>query len=276
MKRIVALAVCFAAMTGACFAQTDFITAYDRQIRNVGYSGVGVETILEKWEAAEPDNVLMWEGKINFHFNKNKNNQLVVKDCQKFMGSKAVLTLKDSLGRPVRYFEETFFDEAEFAECQKIIDKAIEMFPLELMFREYKVSTLMEYEKENPELAFSEAMKLIAWNKSASPKWETYYQPSVDGAFETTVQNFCYVLYNVGSEKSFEYFRQISAAMQKQYPKNANFICNLGSYYLVARDDPRTAIKYYAKVLKLDPENQMALTNKKLAEKKMALQSAKH
>lgn len=274
MKRLMTAAV-FAAICSVCPAQTDYRAAYERQVRNVGYCGVGVENILDKWEEADPGNIFAIEGRINYHYTKNQRTELVPMDKIKYMGKKAVLTMKDSLGLPVRYFEDVIFDDSQFAECQKLIDKAIESDPLELPFRENKVVTMIAYEKESPELAFGIIKDLIAFNKSSKPEWKSFGEPAAQGEFESLVQGFCFSLYTIGSEKSYLYFKEISALMAKQFPKNANFLCNVGTYYLIAADDPKTALKYYGKVLKSDPENEAAKANTLLAKKKIAAKKGK-
>ena len=44
-------------------------------------------------------------------------------------------------------------------------------------------------------------------------------------------------------------------------PKNTLFISNIGSYYLVAQSNPKTALKYYNKVLKIKPDDYTAIKN---------------
>lgn len=269
MKGILTAAL-LAANCIVCLAQTDFRASYERQVRNVGFSGVGVQTILDRWEEAEPGNVFAIEGRINYHFSKNQKTELVPMERTRYMGKKPVLTMKDSLGRPVRYFEDVIFDPEEFAQCQRVIDRAIENDPLELAFRESKVISMLAYEKESPELSYGIISDLIAYNKSARPKWKSLSEPAAEGEFEALIQDFCFSLFKTGSEQTYLYFKNISALMAKQFPKNLNFICNVGTYYLIAADDPKTALKYYGKVLKSDPGNETARTNSELARKKMA------
>ena len=274
MKRIVTAAV-LAAICIAGNAQTDYRAAYERQVRNVGYSGVGVETILDKWEEAEPGNIFAIEGRINYHYSKNQRTDLVPMDKMKYMGKKAVLTMKDSLGRPLRYFEDVIFDPEEFAMCQKLIDQAIESDPMELAYRENKVATMIAYEKETPELSYAIIKDLVDFDKSARPKWKSLGEEAAEGEFESLIQEFCFSLFSIGSDQSYLYFKEISAIMAKRFPKNYNFACNVGTYYLVAANDPKTALKYYTKVLKSDPENDVAKTNSALARKKMEMNAGK-
>jgi len=271
MKKIfIALALLLAG--SAAEAQTDFKASYDRQVRIVGYSGVGVETILDRWEEAEPDNIYMIEGRINYYYSKNQQSNVITSDKPKYLGNKPLISAKDSLGRPVNYFEDTVFDPDQFALCQKRIDKAIAEHPLELLYRENKITTLMAYEKESPELSYSCLVDLINYNKTNKPAWLFVDKPSQAGDFEALVQDFCFRFYTIGS---YEYFREISLMMNKLYPSNPVFLSNLGSYYLVVKQDNKQALKYYNKVLKADPSNEIALTNKAIVEKRIAASKKK-
>ena len=52
-------------------------------------------------------------------------------------------------------------------------------------------------------------------------------------------------------------------------PQNLSFINNMGSYHMVAKEDYKTALKYYKKVLKMDPTDMIALQNGAIAAKKL-------
>ena len=58
--------------------------------------------------------------------------------------------------------------------------------------------------------------------------------------------------------------------MSKQYPKNAVFVANIGSYWQVARKNPKQAVKYYKKALKIDPDDYAAGQNLKIVERQLA------
>ena len=49
------------------------------------------------------------------------------------------------------------------------------------------------------------------------------------------------------------------------FPDNTGFLNNIGSYYLIAKNDYKTAYKYYNKVLKMHPDDQAAIKNGLLA-----------
>lgn len=258
MKRIaIAAALLISALCGA----QDFKAQYDRQVRMVGYFGVGVETILNRWEEAEPENTAMLEGKFHYYFNKSKSSSVVPKYQAKFLGAEPVVTLKDSTGRDVGYFEEDFFVDSLFALSQKAIDRAISLEPSELAWRIDKISALLLYEKESPELAGGEIIKMADYQASKRPSWTHYGTPASEDTFIQAVQEYCFTFYRCGTPGSYEEFRKVSEKMNKLYPKNTDFISNLGSYYLVCQNSPKKAFKWYDKALKVNPSDYTAARN---------------
>ncbi|MBO4742279.1 MAG: hypothetical protein J5533_01470 [Bacteroidales bacterium] len=258
MKRIlIAAALLISALCGA----QDFKAQYDRQIRMVGYSGVGVETILNRWEEAEPDNTAMLEGRFHYYFAKSKSSSVVAKNQAKFLGAEPVITLKDSTGRDVGYFEEDFFVDSLFALSQKAVDRAIALEPSELAWRVDKINALILYEKESPELAGAEIIKMADYQASKHPEWTHYGKPVTEDTFIQAVQEYCFTFFRYGTPGSYEEFRKVSEKMNKLYPKNTDFINNLGSYYLVCQDSPKKALKWYGKSLKINPSDYSAARN---------------
>jgi tetratricopeptide (TPR) repeat protein len=258
MKRIaLAAALLISALCGA----QDFKAQYDRQTRMVGYSGVGVETILDRWEAAEPDNTAMLEGRFHYFFNKSKSTQVVAKNQAKYLGADPVISLKDSTGRDVGYFEENFFVDSLFALSQKAIDRAIALEPSELAWRVDKISSLILYEKESPELAGGEILRMIDYNAAKHPSWTHYGKPATEDTFIQAVQEYCFTFYRNGTPDSYGQFRTVSEKMNKLYPKKTDFINNLGAYYLVFKGAPKKALKWYEKSLKINPSDYSAARN---------------
>ena len=256
-----------AALLLACavsFGQDDpaaFKARYDRQVRMVGASGVGVETILDRWEAAFPDDPAMHEGRYSFCLGKARSTEVVPKDASKFLGADPVLTLKDSTGRDVNYFQEDFYVDSLFARSQSAIDKAIALAPSELGYRVDKITALMLYEKGSPDLATAELLKLIQYNKTAKPEW-TYCGLTVDeDTIVSTVQEYCYNFFRFATPGSYEAFKTVSEEMLKIYPKNTDFLSNVGSYWLVYKQNSRKALTWYNKVLKINPKDYTAAKN---------------
>ena len=57
--------------------------------------------------------------------------------------------------------------------------------------------------------------------------------------------------------------------MNEYFPKEADFLGNIGSYHLVVKKDFKTAIKYYDKALKIDPKDINIINNALLAARRM-------
>ena len=125
----------------------DFQDRYDLLVSKLGPTGVGIETLLDRWAAAYPDDVQMLTGKFSYWFSKSQTLQLVPKDQQKFLGETPTVVLKDSTGANVNYFQETMYDDELFGEAQKALEKAIQLYPDRLDLRFLKVASLIGYEK---------------------------------------------------------------------------------------------------------------------------------
>ena len=262
MKKILILSALL--VGAAAYAQTDaasYAARYERQVRNVGAAGVGVETILDRWEADFPDDPAVYDGRSKFYLAKSMSSSVVAKEGSKYLGADPLFSLKDSLGRDVNYFEERFFVDSLFALSQKAIDKAISLSPSELAYRVDKITALMLYEKGSPDLATQELLSLIAYNKSSAPEW-TYYGAAVDeDTFVSTIQEYCFNFYRFATPPSYEALKTVSETMLKLYPSNAGFMNNLGSYWLVYKKNPSKALKWYNKVLKKYPRDYNAAKN---------------
>ncbi len=264
MKRIILafslLLTCSAALDAQSVSE-DFRTRYQNLVKHVGVSGLGVETLLDRWEQATPDDPDMLKARSDFYLDKSRTVKLVIKDAERHLGQKPYLTLKDTLDRNVNYFEESFYEDSLFALSSQAIDKAIRLYPDRLDLRFDKVTALTAYEKDSPDMAYSALAGLIDYNAVAHPSW-TIDGQSVDAqTFEAAIQEYCFAFYAIGTPASYEAFLKLSEKMLSYNPKSTLFLTNVGTYYLIAKDDNKKALKYYRKVLKLDPENYTAVKN---------------
>ena len=57
--------------------------------------------------------------------------------------------------------------------------------------------------------------------------------------------------------------------MNGYYPEDMSFVSNIGSYHMLVKNDYKTALKYYGKVLKKNPTDYIAIRNSTLAARKM-------
>lgn len=272
MKKTI-LAIAAIALCAAAAAQTtteEFQARYERLVRNVGYSGVGVETLIDRWEEALPDDANPKLARFNYFYDKALHTEIVAKPgMSKFLGNPPTLTLKDSEGQDVNYFEEQFFDEGPFGEAMKVLDARIAAQPNELRWRHTKISALCAYEKESPDMAARELNTLID-RDAKHAAWTLDGEPAGADIFQQLVGEFCADFFQIGTEAGYGYFHDISVRMNKLYPKNPAFLDNIGSWWRAAKGDDKQATKYYQKALKLDPNDYAATQNLRLIERKKA------
>lgn len=262
------------AMLLAQSAGDDYLAKYQRQIRNAGVAGVGVQTIVDNWIAACPDDARAYEARFNYCFAKSRSTEIQPKNSERYLGQKPVLTLKDSTGRDVNYFQEDVFVDSLFASCLTSIDKALSLKPLELRYHFDKITAMLSYEKDCPDLSYELVNELIdsfVKNKGADWTLDNEALPEDrDEVFCQCIGEFCYTFFQVGSPSSYRYFLALSEKMNKLYPKNPVFLDNIGSYWQVAEKNDKKALKYYKKALKLDPQDYAALNNIRLINRRKA------
>lgn len=264
MRKLLTVIVCFTAMGLSLAAQSstsDYIIRYENLVKRVGNSGIGIETLLDRWEAAYPNDVDMLVARYNYFFDKSRTVEVVVRQEDKYLGEKPLITLTDSLGVKSNYFQEVFYSDSLFALSSQAIDKAIKFAPDRIDLRLEKVAALTAYEKDSPDMASSTLAGLIDYNASTHPQWTFQGEAVTDDDFQSLIQEYCYAFFYIGSPTSLEAFRSLSEKMLKYYPSNTDFIDNIGSYYLVARKDSKQALKYYNKALKIKKDDYSAIKN---------------
>ncbi len=249
----------------AASAQTtaeQYKARYDLLVSRLGVTGLGVETALDKWETAYPDDIDMLCGRFLYKLGKSARNEVVRKDRSRFLGKEPMLTLKDSLDRPVYYYEEAFYDDELFGQALKYIDRAVALAPGRLDIRLSRITALMAYEKESPDMTAGQLRGLIDYHFTTRPAW---VYPGVEDinpeVFDAFIQEYCAAFFRYGVPETYAVFKDLSERMLSYEKDNPIFLDNLGSYYLVALRDNRTALKYYNKVLKKHPDDLTAIRN---------------
>ena len=263
MKRylMIMLAAVMCLPLGAQKTSEEYISRYNLLVNRLGPTGVGIETLIDRWESDFPDDESMLLAKFSYYFSKCMTSQVVKKDQKKFMGKAPLISLDDSLGVKNNYFEEVFFDDSLYAIASQALDKAVREYPDDLDLRLSKVSSLIAYEKESPDMATQTVISLIDYNYTSKPAWKRGGEPVDAETFAQSIQEFCYTFYAIGSAPSMESFRKISEKMLSYNPKESQYLDNLGTYHLIAKGDNKTALKYYTKALKIKPDDYTAIKN---------------
>lgn len=239
----------------------EYSDRYELLVSRLGPAGVGVETLLDKWAALDSSDVNLLAARFSYYFAKSQTSEIVQKNQKKYLGAEPVLTLKDSTGTDVHYFQETFYNDSLYAISVKNIDKAIRLYPDRLDLRFLKATSLIAYEKDSPDMALSYLERLIDENGAGDMAWEYPGFDTGGSFFQDTIQEYCYAFFNTGTPGAYSAFLDLSVKMLEYYPKNTVFLSNIGSYYLVAQYDYKTALKYYNKVLKIKPDDYTAIKN---------------
>ena len=240
-----------------------FKARYERQVKAVGATGPGVEVILDKWEQACPNDPDMFEARFNLCFNKASKTTVIPLDQERYLGKKPLLSLPDTTAKSGKknYFEDTEFDPELFSAATRAIDKAISLRPNELRYRFDKISALIAYEKESPDMATEDLRTLIDYDASASPEWTLDGNKVGKDLFNAAIQEYCFSFFRTASAKSYESFREISEKMLSYNPGDPVFMDNVGSWWLVVRRNDKQALKWYRKVLKKAPDDYTAVKN---------------
>ena len=269
MKRILVLvALCVAASLSAQTPSERYEQRYNMLVSQFGAAGVGVETVLDNWAKVDSTNARLLLARFDLLFTKAQSVSVVMKDKKKYLGMEPVLTFKDSLQRNVYCYQETFFDDELYGQSIKAIDKAISVWPDRLDFRFVKANSLISYEKESPDMAMGYLRSLVAEAAARKTDWD-YGTEKVGRDFvEDAMQEYCYTLFAIGSAQSRDAFFNLSQLLSETFPENMQFVTNMGSYYLL-KEDYKTALKYYGKVLKKNPEDYSAIKNSALSARKM-------
>lgn len=268
MKRICILLMILVCGTAA--AQTEaFEQKYRLLVSKLGPAGVGVETVLNNWEKVDSTDEKLLSAKFDYYFNKGQVTQVVTKSSKKYLGMNPVLTLKDSLGNDVYYFQEVVYDDENYGTALQVVDKAVSLYPDKLDYRFLKANAYIAYEKESPDMALAYLLSLAKEDAARKTPWVFDGKEAEEGFFADAMQEYCYSFYTIGSSNSLEAFKTLSEQMYKLNPSCYAYLNNIGSYYMVAKSDYKTALKYYNKVLKKVPDDYTALQNSMVAYRKL-------
>lgn len=263
MKKILIMAA-LSLLPFAAVAQTtaeEYLERYNLLSSKLGLDGVGIETLLTKWEEAYPDDENMISASFLYYYTKCQTSATISSDKPTYLGKEPIIELKDSLGKPVYYFEDIVYDDEMFGKARQYIEKLNSLHPEKLENRLAAITALVNYEKGSPDMALSELNSLVDYNYTSHPSWTYSGNEADDETFKALMQDYCITFFRLGTPSGYEAFRSLSEKMLQYNPNNVLFLDNIGSYYLVGKKDNKNAQKYYDKVLKLKPDDITAIKN---------------
>lgn len=253
------------------YAQTEserYEQRYDLLVSKLGPAGIGVETVLNNWEKVDALNPKMLLGKFAYLFTKAQSTAVVPRPEKKYLGMEPVLSLKDSLGTDVHYYQVNVFDDELYGQAMEAADKLMASWPDRLDFRFLKANAYIAYEKDSPYMALAYLRALVTENAGRRTPW-IYEETEADASFfADAMQEYCYSFYTIGSEESYEAFLEFSELLARNFPGNTDFMTNIGSYHLLKKDY-KNALKCYDKVLKKKPGEMTAIQNAVVACRRM-------
>ena len=265
-KMVLAAVVSGVCLVTGALAQAQEETAetyrkrYELVVSKLGYDGVGVETILNQWAKLDSLDVDMLVAKFNYYFTKSQSTEVVVKPQKKYLGASPVLSLKDSTGTDIHYFQEVMYDDDLFADAMRNLDKAISVKPERIDLRFTKTAALMSYEKGSPDMALSYLLSMVDMDQEGC-EWEYPGYEITDAFFAEAVQEYCHAFFRLGTPSAYNAFRTLSERMLLINPKDPVFLTNMGTYDFIVAKDYSKALKYYRKALKINPDDYTALKN---------------
>ena len=269
MKNIIYIAA-FMLSVVTLSAQSDrFAQRYELLVSKLGPAGVGIETLLDNWAKADSTDERLLKARFNYYYTKSQRQEVVKKSSKKYLGMDPLLSLKDTTGADVFYYQESFFDDELFGLALKAADKAIGIYPDKIDYRFLKANAYISYEKESPDMALDYLIALAREDVSRRTSW-TFEGKNADDTFlADAMQEYCYSFYQIGSPQAMNAFLSLSEAMLKLHPECLTYMANVGSYHMVAKGDYKTALKYYKKVLKKNPDERAAIQNSMIAARKL-------
>ena len=242
--------------------QEDYIRRYNNLVSRVGPSGVGVETLLDRWAEDYPDDTSQLLARFSFWFDKCRSSNVIQLPQDRYLGNDPLLPLTDSLGRKNNYFEDPVYDDESFGQALEALDKAIALEPQRLEIRLLRVDALTAYEKGSPDMALAALKSLADENYKQHPAWTHSALEKVDDeVFKAFIQDYCFTFFRLGTDSSAEAFKSLAEHMLTYSKDDPLFLDDLGSYWLVSKKDYKKAQKYYDQVLKKHPDDVTAIRN---------------
>ena len=243
-------------------SQEDYIRRYNNLTSRVGASGVGVETLLDRWAEDYPDDLQQLLARFAFWFNKGQSSNVIQLPQDRYLGREPLVPLTDSLGRKNNYFEDIVYEDESFGLALEALDKAVALNPQRLDLRLLRIDALTAYEKGSPDMALASLKALVDEHYKQHPAWTHESLEKVDDdVFKALIQDYCFAFFRLGTDSSAEAFKALSEHCLTYSKDDPLFLNNIGSYWLVSKKDYKKAQKYYDQVLKKHPDDVTAIRN---------------
>lgn len=263
MKKILLFTalLCVTLLSGAQTSKEDYLRRYNNLVDRVGAAGVGVETLLDNWAEAYPEDDQQMLARFAFCFARCQTSQVIQLPRDRYLGNEPLLQMKDSLGNKCNYFEDILFDDDLFADAILNIDQAISAKSWRLDYRFMKINALLSYEKESPDITLQQLKALADEHFTRHPAWVYEGVEKVGNEeFCAFIQDYCATIFRIRSDASAEAFKALSEYMLKYSKNDPLFMNNIGSYWLVKKEYKK-AVKQYDAVLKKHPGDLTAIQN---------------
>jgi hypothetical protein len=263
MKRLLLLAALLggALLATAQTSKEDYLRRYRNLVDRVGAAGVGVETLLDNWAAAYPEDDQQMLARFAFCFARSQSSQVIQLDKDRYLGNAPLVPMTDSLGKKHNYFEDILYDDDLFADALLNIDQAIAAKSWRLDYRFMKINATLSYEKESPDMTLQQLKALVDEHFTRHPSWVYEGLDTIgDEEFCAFMQDYCATLFRLGSDTSAEAFKSLSEHLLKYRKNDPLFMNNIGSYWLVKKDYKK-AIKQYDAIVKKHPGDITAIKN---------------
>ena len=228
MKYIYSIAALLLATLSLSAQNERFEQRYNLLVSKLGPAGVGIETLLDNWAKADSTDEKLLAARFDYYLIKSRSTEVVKKSTKKYLGMDPLLSLKDSLGADVYYYQDVVYDDELFGKAIHAADRAISLYPDKLEYRFMKANAYISYEKESPDMTLDYLMKLIDTNSKRTKPWNFEGKKSDEAFFQEAMQEYCYSFYLIGSPQAREAFYKLSSRMNELYPDNIAFVNNIG------------------------------------------------
>ena len=111
------------------YAQTvNYEQRYEMLVSRFGPAGVGIETLLDNWAKADSTDEKLLAARFDYYLVKSRSNEIVKKSTKKYLGMDPLLSLKDTLGADVYYYQDVVYDDELFGKAIHAADRAISLY----------------------------------------------------------------------------------------------------------------------------------------------------